>query len=324
MNKGHLQEKERELIFLYLNQGFSFRKIGKRIKRNHSVVLREIERNKDSRGRYSSFTAQKTALTRRTEANKKNPLKNSLILRYVKHKLFLNWSPEQISGRIKIDLGLNVCHETIYQYIYRKENKNLSLWVHLRRACPKRIKKKDRKVKREFIPNRIFIDQRPEYINQRKTIGHWESDLMLGKRETKEVVSVEIERKTKYLLIKKLQNQTSEEKIYSLIQTLEKLPPWLRKSITFDNGSENAKHQRIQRKLNLDTYFCHPYSSWERGTVENTIGLLRQYFPKKHSLENITQKDLNFIAYMINNRPRKCLGFLTPAEVFEKALSGAF
>ena len=323
--RGQLKDTEREKIYLYLNQGLSIRDIGKRIKRDHTVVSREIIRNKDPNGVYSPSRANEKAVERKSKANKANPLKNPYILRYVKSKLQDGWSPEEISGRIRIDIPLfSVSTEAIYQYIYKPENKRMELWVYLRRRRPKRMKKGNRKVNREIIPNRVFIDERPEAVNNRENVGHWETDLMEGKRVTKDVVSVQVERKSRFLVLGKMPNKSSLEKVKVVVSRLEKLPPWMRKSITFDNGSENTKHEKIGKKLNSKTYFCHAYHPWEKGTVENTIGLMREYLPKKTSLSVITQRDLNLVAELLNSRPRKCLGFKTPYEVFYNELGGAF
>ena len=325
VSKGHLKDEEREKIYLYLNKGLSMRSIGRKIGRDHTVVVRELTRNKDPNGDYGPFKAHKIAMQRRSEANKNNPLKNPRILKYVKDKLQETWSPEQIAGRIKIDIpNFSISPEAIYQYIYKSENKKLELWVYLRRKRPKRTSKYKRGVKREIIPNRVFIDERPEHINNREYIGHWESDLMEGKKTTKDVVSVTVERKSRFLIIGKMPNKTSGEKVKTLVSKMEKLPPWLRRSITFDNGTENYRHEEIGEKLNSGTYFCHAYRFWEKGTNENSIGLVREFFPKRSSLANVTQRDVNLVAELINSRPRKILGYKTPYEVFYKELNGAF
>jgi len=321
----HLSCEEREKIFLLSNQGETLREIGRQLGRDHSVISRELERNDGPNGVYSPAKAQQVALLRRSQANSRNPLKDERIFRYVNEKLPLDWSPEEISGRIKIDLpGKSISYETIYKHIYRKENRPQTLWAYLRRHRPKRQKKRDRHVKREAILNRVFIDQRPSEVDERKRVGHWESDLVLGRRETKEVASVTVERKTKYVVIAKMNRPSAVEKKQALISGLSKFPPWLRKSITFDNGFENACHEEVSYELQIETYFCHPYSSFERGTVENTNGLIRQYLPKKISFKNVTQREMNLIASNLNDRPRKKLGYLTPAEAFQKAFSGAF
>jgi len=325
MGRGHLNEQEREQIFLGLSHGLSQREIGRRLDRDHTVVSREIERNKGPDGRYRPFPARQQATARIRQANCFNPRKGERVFRYVREKLADCWSPEQIAGRITQDVPeLSISHETIYQYIYQPENRKLSLWVWLRRASPKRRKKSGRRVQREIIPNRIFIEHRPAEIAARKEIGHWESDLMLGTRETTNAVSVTVERKTRYLLVSKLTNKTAQAKQESLMSDFAHFPQRLCRSITVDNGTEHAHHQAISQALRLPIYFCHPYAAYERGTVENTIGLMRQYLPKKMSFANLSQRELTIIAGLLNHRPRKCLGFLTPAEVLNQNLGGAF
>lgn len=323
--KGHLTARDRELIYLFFNRGYSMRDIGRKINRNHSVVVREIERNKNPDGKYSPFEAHKTAQRRKCKANKNNPLKHPRILKYAKSKLQEGWSPEQIAGRIKLDLlAFSISHEAIYQYIYKKENKDLTLWVFLRRKNPRRTSKNGRKAKRVIIPNRVFIDLRPKDIDQRKEFGHWESDLMEGRRSSKGAISVTTERKSRFIILHKVASKGATDKASALAESMSKLPWWLRKSITFDNGAENAKHQLVAQWLQVKTYFCHAYHSWEKGSVENSIGFAREYIPKRINMEKVTQRTVNLVAMKLNERPRKCLGYLTPNEVFYKRLSGAF
>lgn len=324
MYKGHLRKEDREKIYLYINQGRKCAEISRFLNRDRSVILREIERNKGPNGEYQPFTAHQTATERKSQANKRNPCKNYHILRYVKEKLDEDWSPEEISGRIGIDIpGMSICHETIYQFIYATENKRMRLWLNLRRARPRRMKRFGRRPQKEMIPNRTFINERPDYINERKEIGHWESDNMLGKRELCGI-SVLAERKSRFLLLGKLNDLGAETKKENLIGSLDSLPYWMKRTITFDNGTENKKHEIVSDVLGVLTYFCHPYHSWEKGTVENIIGLVRQYLPKGESLMDITDRDLNWIAQRMNNRPRKCLGYKTPYEVFYGELNVAF
>jgi len=325
MGKGHLSEQEREQIFLGLSHGLSQREIGRRLGRDHTVIAREIERNKGPDGVYRLFQAQQQAVVRISQANHSNPSKEERVFRYVREKLADCWSPEQIAGRIGKEMPeLSISHEAIYQYIYQPEHRKFSLWVWLRRASPKRRKKYGRTIKRELISNRVFIDHRPPEIAARTEIGHWESDLMLGTRETTDAVSVTVERKTRYLLVNKLDNKTAQAKQESLMSDFAHLPKRLCRSITVDNGTEHMHHQAISQALALPIYFCHPYAAYERGTVENTIGLMRQYLPKKISFAHLSQRELTIIAGLLNQRPRKCLGFLTPAEVFNRELGGAF
>lgn len=325
MNYKQLSAGERETIFLGLAKGKSIRVIAEEVKRSHATVSREISRNKGPDGHYRPFVAQDESVKRKSLANSQNPRKDPRVLRYVKDKLELNWSPDQISGRMKLleIPGLSVSNETIYRYIYDKENRNLSLWVYLRRCRPRRSSWHNRKPQKEHIPNRIFIDERPECVNSRLEYGHWETDLVMGTKVAKDAISVSVERKARYTLLSKVATASSEEKTAAIVNSMADLPSWLRKSMTFDNGSENAGHENIRSILRLATYFCHAYSSWERGTVENTNGLIRQYFPKKTSFADITQRDLNLVAQLLNDRPRKILGYETPYEVFFRELNGA-
>lgn len=321
----HLTIKDREQIYLCLNLGYSKRKIAKKMKRNHSVITREINSNLDKQGKYLPHLAQEISQERQSQINSQNASKDIRIWRYVREKLVAGWSPEQISGCIKDHIDSYVCTETIYNHIYAWKNKNLTLWVYLRRAKKRRTKKTGRRAQKEKLKNRVFLEERPKEANQRQEIGHWETDLMEGTRKEKDCVSVTCDRKTGYTLLSKSRNKTALEKKKTLFDQLAKLPRSLRRSITSDNGSEQALHQEIAQELNLNFYFCHPYHSWEKGTVENTIGLVREYLPKRFDLINVTQRDLNLIANTLNNRPRKRLGFKTPKEAILKEMgSGAF
>jgi len=325
MNYKQLSTEERETIFLCLEGGKSIRDAAKEIKRNHTTVSREVSRNKGPDGHYRPFVAQDESVKRKSQANSRNPRKDPRIMKHVEDKLSLNWSPDQISGRMKLleIPGFSISKETIYQHVYNKDNKSLSLWVYLRRCKSRRSSWHERKPQKEMIQNRVFIGERPEYINNRLDYGHWETDLVIGARTAKDAISVTVERKARYTLLGKVATASSEEKTRATVSSMSNLPPWLRKSMTLDNGPENAGHENIGRMLKLAMYFCNPYSSWERGTVENTNGLLRQYFPKKTSFEGVTQRDLNLVAQLLNNRPRKILGYETPSEVFFRELNGA-
>jgi transposase, IS30 family len=317
----HIKENERELIFLYLNQGKSYREIGKLLGRNHSTIIREVTRNQADAGVYSGLKAQILADTRRAVSKVGvRKLDHSGIADYVIARIGQGWSPETIEGRLKaIESQVTVSHETIYQFIYHKEQKKLKLFELLRRQHSKRYLMKGRKTnKKGMIPNRVFIDKRPEIINGRKELGHWETDLMEGPKKTQGHVSATVERQSRLVKLVKVETKQARQKTKGLLKQLGKLPRETVKSITFDNGKENFEHQLVAKALVCDTYFCNPYHSWEKGTVENTIGLVRQYLPKKMNLEEVTQGELSWIADQLNNRPRKVLGYKTPAEVFAK------
>lgn len=317
----HIKENERELIFLYLNQGKSYRNIGKLLNRNHGSIVREIKRNLAENGNYSVLKAQTLAEDRRSQSKVRvRKLAHLGLAGYVISKIGKGWSPETIAGRLKaIESQVTVSHETIYQFIYHKEQKKLKLFELLRRQHRKRHLKYGRKTnKKGMITNRVFIDNRPDSINQRQEVGHWETDLMEGPKKTESHVSVTVERKSRVVRIVKVTTKQAHEKTKGLFKQLSRLPGDTVKSITFDNGKENAQHQTVAKHLTCDTYFCNPYHSWEKGTVENTIGLVRQYLPKKMNLEPVTQGELSWIADELNNRPRKVLKYKTPAEVFKQ------
>lgn len=323
---NHLGQQERELVFLYHNQGKSNREIEKLIDRNQRTIARELIRNsrvnvKTKVREYSPSLAQVLAGQRRKESKAGlGKLDNPVLQNFVIKRLGKNWSPEQIAGRLKLKApNLSVSHETVYQFIYAKDNKKLKLWELLRKRHRQRRLFggiKSRRVKQ--IQNRVFIEQRPQEVNLKTEVGHWETDNMEGIRKTKDCVSACVERKTYLVKLDKLTSKKAALKENSLIDQLEPLPDDLVKTITFDNGTENFKHQEVGQRLNCQTYFCHPYHSWEKGIVENTIGLVRQYLPKKTDLSKVGKTELNWIAWQLNNRPRKKLNYYTPSEVFYK------
>lgn len=316
---------ERELIFLYHGQGKGKREIGRLVGRDHRTVSREILRNSGLAGKrvgqYSPFLAQ--ALTEKRRQNSKltdRKLADPVLRKWVIRKLGQQWSPETTAGRLKLKVPkLAISHETIYQFIYAKENRRLRLWELLRRRHPRRQLTGLRKVKKKsLIPGRIFINQRPEEANLRLVIGHWETDNMEGPRNSKPCVSANVDRRSGAVNLGKLANKKAEEKEVSVVGQLGKFPGRLVKSITMDNGTENTNHRQIGQRLNCQTFFCNPYHSWEKGSVENAIGLVRQYLPKGTDLVKVTQGELSWIAWQLNHRPRKRLGYYTPSEVFEK------
>jgi transposase, IS30 family len=319
-NYRHISQSEREVIYLSLHQGKSYRDIGKILKRDHRAIEKEIKRNgipgKDPRQTYSPSNAQKISEERRKES-KRGKLDDPVLQNYVIRKLGSLWSPEQISGRLKKKVpNLSLTAQAIYDFIYAKENKKLRLWEFLRRKHPKRQLFNEGRVKTKAIPGRIFIEERPIEITERKKAGHWETDLMEGVKSERECLSVFTDRKTGLLIGEKLPDKKAETKKDSTLKLFERKPKYLIQSITQDNGVENYEHQRVGAELKCPTYFCHPYHPYEKGTVENTIGLIRQYIPKKTPLSTVTKSDINKIFWDINNRPRKRLDFLTPSEAF--------
>lgn len=319
----HLSILERELIYGYLAQGKSIRDIGRLLNRSHRTISREIKRNQkeeDKRVSYQPSAAQEKAHKRRLKAKVgKSKLSDPLLLSFVIRKLGRGWSPEQISGRLRlIAPDHSISPESIYQYIYKKENRRLRLYEFLRRRHRKRRLRCGRKQQRQHLPGRVFIEERPKEASLRLKIGHWETDNLEGKRKTKGGASALVDRKSLLTRLTKVTSKEAKEKEAAVLKAFNGWPQSLVKTITFDNGKENATHQELAKRLNCQTYFCHAYHSWEKGTVENTLGLVREYLPKGSDLSHVTQGELSWIANELNHRPRKKLDFYTPAEVFEK------
>lgn len=313
-----LTEEERDRIALYKSQGISVREIGRRLHREHSTILREIQRNRFGEY-YVAIHAQHVAEQRKSAAGKRPPLKDKRTYSYVLEKLGQGWSPEQIAGRLCLEQGRRiVCHETIYQFIYAKETKEARLWEYLPRKQKRRKKQHGRATQKVRIPQRVSIHHRPKVINERRELGHWEGDTVEGKAH-KDGIHTEVERVSRFLLAQKVPAISSKETSRVQLQMFETLPMEARQSTTLDNGKENYLHT-ILNTIGMKTFFADPYSSWQRGTNENTNGLLRRYLPKKTSFQNLTQEELDDIVREINNRPRKVLHYKKPIEV----LGGAF
>ena len=313
-----LSLKEREEIYKGLLSGWSLREIANDLGRNVGTVSRELTRNSYSNLeniKYLPDTAQYKSKSRRN-LKVRHPLKSAEIYNYVISKLKKLWSPEQISGRIKVDLpGKSIGKEAIYLYIYSRKAKHLKLYGYLRLARKKRRKKEGRKVQRALIPCRTWITERPKAADERREVGHWEGDSLMFSKQ-KAAILVKVERCSRYALGTKMRRKTAEIAKKAFIRRFSCIPEELRKSATVDNGSEFVEHLNITQELKMPFYFCHPYSSWEKGSVENTNGLIRQYLPRSTDLSKVSQIQIDRIIKQLNNRPRKCLNFRTPKEVF--------
>jgi len=312
-----LSQEEREHIAHLFSGRKSLGEIAKTLDRDKSTISRELARNSPpERRRYVPCRAHARACERKTKANTHERLKNDFIRQYVRDGLEQGWSPEQISGRLQIDHpGHFINHEAIYQYIYHPQNPHrLEMINLLRRAYKKRRNKSiGRKVRKTKIPNRIPIDDRPKSVENRRRYGHWEGDSLIS-RKSKAALNTLVERKSRLVLITKLPRKGAAETNKAVIARLKKLPMGGRQTLTLDNGTENAKHEQLSEKLGIKCYFAHPYSSWERGTNENLNGLIRWYLPKGTDFSKITPEQLSRIEYLLNSRPRKCLGYKTPLE----------
>jgi IS30 family transposase len=314
----HLSQEEREIIANLLSEGSSLGDIAKAVGRNKGTISRELKRNcPPERRRYVPCRAHARACERKTNANTHERLKNALVRQYVKDGLAEGWSPEQISGRIQIDHpGQSIHHEAIYQYVYHPQNPDrLEMIQLLRRAHRKRRNKSiGRKVRKTTIPNRIPIEDRPKSVESRRHAGHWEGDSLIS-RKSKVALNTLVERKSRLVLITKLSRKSADETNRAVIDRLKKLPAKGRQTLTLDNGTENAKHEQLSAKLGIKCYFARPYASWERGSNENANGLIRWYLPKGTDFRTITPEQIAQVEYLLNSRPRKCLGYRTPLEV---------
>ncbi len=309
--------EERDRIASSFASGSSVRSIARELERSPSSISRELKRN-GSTGAYSAILAQKKSEVRNKASRRLNPLKDATIYAYVLDKLRCGWSPEQIAGRLEKENGERlICHETIYRYIYfSHDGKRRRLFEYLPRRQPKRQRWKGRSVYHKGIQNRVSIHDRPEVINQKKQFGHWEFDVVEGKAHKAGLVTA-LERVSRYYQAELIANVDSEYGVRAQLHILRPLPRFARKSVTFDNGKENYNHTKLRTQLQVDTYFCDPNCAWQKGSNENHNGVLRRYIPKKTDLTTITQFELDEITEEINNRPRKCLNYAKPKEVFE-------
>jgi IS30 family transposase len=312
--------EDREKIAIYRAQYKSIREIARLTGRSHATISRELRRNAPPvhPSDYRPYRAQLTARRRKQKSGERMRLKDLVIQEYVHEKLKKGWSPEQIAGRISVNLpGRSICYEAIYQYAYIDAPELIRFLP--RRHRKRRVKSSYRKTKPLPIPNRIMIQDRPQEISRRASFGHWEADSMVS-RASKTVAHVLVERKSRFVRITKIPRNTAPYVRETIIRRLGY--PCHASSITYDNGLENVQHEKVNELLKTQSYFCQPYHSWEKGTVENTIGLVRRLIPKKTDLAGVSTKQFRRVENLLNNRPRKCLNYCTPREVFT-GLSGA-
>lgn len=317
----HLTLVERVKIQTYREQEMSPTRIALNLGRSVTTIRRELERNRTARG-YDAEQAQRRYAQRRQPCRPANKLDYEPLRAYVIEKIRdEEWTPEQVAGRLPVDCPddprMRVSHEAIYQAIYAQDSLRF-LIAFLPQARPKRRKRGQGKTRRgPSIPNRVGIDQRPKEADTRTTHGHWEGDTVIGKNNDGFIVTL-VERTSRLLYAVKTQTKQACEVAQAVIETLLDCPASWLKTLTFDNGTEFAHHQRISQALPLNVYFADPYASYQRGTNENTNGLIRRYLPKGRTFADLTQRQLDSIVDQINNRPRKCLGYRTPNEVFQQ------
>jgi IS30 family transposase len=316
MKKGyqHLGPEERERINLYRAEGKSLREIGRLLDRSDATIGRELRRNAApvQKVRYLAHKAQERYQERQSQAHSRPRLKTEAIRIAVTEMLKERLSPELIAGRLPLDhKGASISHEAIYQWIYREARGHIPdlTYAHKRR----KRKGQGKRHKTSHIPNRTGIEERPKSVEKRKEMGHWEADTAVS-QQSLAALNVVVERKTRYTCLEKVERKTAEACSKAIRKALRKWPEDWTQSVTYDNGSENVMHESVNQAVGTVSYFCRPYHSWEKGTVENTIGIIRRLWPKKTDFASLSINDINLMETWLNNRPRKCLGFRTPIE----------
>jgi IS30 family transposase len=315
MRYTHLTQDERYQIHILRQAGHDQSDIARMLKRSKSTISRELKRNCGQRG-YRPKQAHELSLAR-LRARDNGRRIGADTWAFVDARLGEYWSPEQISGYLKTNQLPTVSHERIYQRIYADKRAGGTLHTALR--CQKARKKRyGNRERRGTIPNQVSIERRPEIVDKRKRYGDWEGDLVIGAGQQQALVTLN-ERKSRYTLIGKVARKTAQAVSDTMISLLTPFADCVH-TLTTDNGKEFAQHERIAARLDAQFFFAHPYCSWERGANENMNGLIRQFFPKKMHFEHITADDIQFAMHRLNHRPRKCLHFKTPHEVFMKQL----
>lgn len=328
MKYKHFGVEERERIQRGVWEKRSMRAIAKELGRSPASVCREVNRNvPPQQRRYTPRLAHERALLKRKSRGRHERLRTGFIRSYVVSHLKLRWSPEQIAGRLKRDHRLRISPEAIYQFIYASIHFGKprfgceDLRVYLRHKRKRRVPHGARRCQRTLKPRGPSIDDRPAVVERRTRIGDWEGDTVESISH-KPGINTVVERKTGLVLITKLSGKKSADTVVALTDRFVHIPASLCRTLTLDNGFENSNWQDIEAATGCKTYFAHPYHSWERGTNENTNGLIRDYFPKKTDFTTISFEEIAYVERELNERPRKRLGWQTPLEAMSVALAG--
>ncbi|HUZ93132.1 MAG TPA: IS30 family transposase [Candidatus Paceibacterota bacterium] len=319
MHYTQFTRDERVSLAALFSSGMRQKEIAARIGKGASAISREIARNSDADGVYRPGVAHRKTRERRTrakyEANKIE--RNPGLRRKIMGKLRRYWSPEQIAGALNREAGCTVIsHETIYGWIYAARP-DLKWYLRCQKGKYRRKRGTKLREKQREEGKKTRIDVRPAIVGERTRIGDWEGDTMMG-RDKRARILTHVERKSGYLMADKLLAARARDVAERTALRFRKLSRAQRRTATYDNGLEFAEHERIAKTTGMAVYFAHPYHSWERGTNENTNGLLRQFFPRHIDFATITQKDIDEKVRLINMRPRKRHGYLTPVEIFRK------
>lgn len=314
----HMSKEERDMLAVLRGQGVNLSEIARRLRRDKGTISRELKRNGApvNTGYYLPHKANERSKNRSSETHRRQRLKEPRIRWYVRERLRAGWSPELTAGRwSKLHPECPVSYEAIYQWVYTDAREIIPFLV---RAHKRRLRRGySRRHTKAHIPNRIPLSERPAKANSRREVGHWETDTAVS-RQSLAAIQISVERKTRYSKLAKLSRKSAEAMRQAHIRRFSRMQTSLVRSFTYDNGSENTDHELVNKALGVASYFCEPYHSWEKGTVENTIGLVRRFLPKKTDFATISDKELRTIERWLNNRPRKCLNFNTPAEALRR------
>jgi IS30 family transposase len=312
----HLIQEERYQISALLEAGFSQAAIAAKLNRSPSSVSRELNRNRVI-GPYQPQVAGWLAAARGVRSGANARRVPAAAWEFAREKLAETWSPQQIAGHQRVQHLPRLSHESIYQRIYQDKRAGGTLHSALR-IHKQRRKRRGVRERRGTIPNQVSIDQRPAIVGARERYGDWEADLVVGARHSQALVTIN-ERKSRYALIKRVSSKQAPIVRRAIVT---KLRPFARlaHTLTTDNSKEFAQHERIASALKLNFYFAHPHAAWERGANENLNGLVRQFFPKHRKLEEVTDDEIALAQHRLNHRPRKCLGYKTPHQVFWEQL----
>jgi IS30 family transposase len=324
----HLSLDERQKLDAWKEAGLTQGEMARRLGRSASTIGRELTRNGEPRSNWhDAKKADRFRHERRRDVNQTIHTKliaGSSLTAYVEEKTRSHWSPEQIAGRLKCEKrksrnkkGKTVSHERIYVWIYRERKDLIPFLCHSKkRRYRRRNGTKQREMRREEAKKKR-IDTRPKDIEKRKELGRWEGDTIVGKEKTQRILT-HVERKSRFTCADKIERATAEAINRASVKRLKRFPKRKRQTSTYDNGIEFSAHEKTEQDAQIKIYFAFPYHSWERGTNENTNGLLREFFPKGSPFKDVTQRDLDRAVRFLNTRPRKCLKYLTPEEVFNE------
>lgn len=313
-NYTHLSQTDRRRLSVFLEMKLSAHEIAAKLSRHRSTIYRELNRNKESET-YSLGLAQQKIKERNKERKQSKLATHGVLRDYVIAGLKKGWSPEQISGRMKCQkLSFYVCHETIYQFIYRSKNKELYHYLVYKK--PHRQRRYERHKQSCRYGDIRLITQRPEEIKARKRFGHWEGDTIQFSGAREKVVTTLVERKSRVVYLIKNQRKHSRGMMDKITEKFENLPNKMCKTITFDQGIEFADYRHLEQQIQCKVYYCETHSPWQKGSNENMNGRLRRYLPREAEIAKIAQSQLDELATKMNRCPRKCLGFKTPNELF--------